>query len=248
MLDKCLSFSIILLIVSFTQTSSVKAEPLQLNIYTIGFKPYGIDEDGHFSGIYFEFANALAKDAGYVGNNKVVPYARVVSALKQGKIDLTIMFRNPALEQYVDYVAALPSKKIVVIGLQNWAISHLDDLAGQKLAYLRGAKFYEPIDTNTAISKYHVVDYRQGVRLLMAGRVDAIIGSLQSINNAVASIQNEDNMQLTLGEPLVLEVKTPWVQLSKKHAEHIDMETLKRSFSKLQAGQTFEALQTKYGQ
>ena len=84
------------------------ASQKSINIGTIGFPPYGIDEQGQLSGIYYDAANILVTEAGYIANNKVSPYARLIKEIKYGKIDMTIMFRYPELEDYVDYLCHYP--------------------------------------------------------------------------------------------------------------------------------------------
>lgn len=220
----------------------VYAAPPTINIGTIGFPPYGIDNQGELSGIYFDAANILVTDAGYTSNNKVSPYARLIKEIKYGKIDMTIMFRYPELEDYVDYVMPLPSLKTVVIGLQGSTFKDVESLTNKKIAYLRGAKFSDDIDNNSAITKLQVNDFLQGIKMIIAGRVDAIIGPLDPILSA--SLQIEEGV--VFGEPLIVDLRTPWVQVSKKRQPYIDIDKLKQSFSKMQSTDTLNILRAKY--
>jgi len=214
-----------------------------INIGTIGFSPYGIDIQGRLSGIYYDAANIIVTEAGYIANNKVSPYARLIKEIKYGKIDMTIMFRYPELEDYVDYIMPLPSLKTVVIGLQGSIFKEVDSLKNKKIAYLRGAKFSDEIDNNRKIQKLQVNDFLQGIKMLMAGRADAIIGPLDPILSAALQIEGQ-NVQF--GEPLVVDLRTPWVQVSKKRQAHVDSEKLKQSFIKMQNTDTLNILRAKY--
>jgi len=171
---------------------SVNASEKPLKIGTLAVAPYGINTEGDLSGIYYDLANLIVSNAGYSSNNKVTPYARIVKDIKLGKIDLTIIFKIPALEDYVDYVVALPSKKVVVMGLQGASFKDISDLSGKKIVHIRGAKFNEQIDHDKSIQKYQVSDYTRGVKMLIAGRADAIIGALSTIERVALNIEKKE--------------------------------------------------------
>ena len=219
------------------------SSPLAIEIRTIGFAPYGINSNGKLSGIYYELANKIVTDAGYISQNTVTPYARIIRELKLGKTDMTIMFRYPELEDYVEYVAPLPPLKTVVIGLKGTHFLDSKDLNGKKLVYLRGAKFSDEIDNNDAIIKYQTTDFLQGIKMLLAGRADAIIGPLDPILSAALQIKGPE---IQFGEPLVVDQRTPWIQVSNKNKLNIDINKLKESFLELQKQDMLNTLRAKY--
>ena len=237
---------IVFLTLLFCSIFSVNAAQRTIQIGTIGFPPYGISQQGESSGIYYELANLIVANAGYNATNKIIPYARAIQSLKYGDIDITIMFRNPALEGYVDYVAALPSKKTIVIGSPEQSFKQISDLSGKRIAYLRGAKFNKQIDADATIEKHIVSSYRLGIKMIMAGRADAVIGPQQSIDQAVLDIEKGNNGAVQLGKPLLIEDKKPWVQISKKSSADLDIERLKQSFIELEKKDTFNTLKAKY--
>jgi len=218
----------------------------KIEISTIGIPPYGINEQGKLSGLYYDLTNLIASNAGYTANNKIAPYARIIKSLKFGTTDLTIMFRYPELEGYVDYIGSLPSKPLVVIGLQGQDFKDINSLSGKTIIYLRGAKFNKQIDEDKTIGKHLVSDYILGVKMLVARRADAIIGSLQSIQRTVLELEIINNEKIFLGKPLIIDSRTPWIQVSKKHSSHLNIEDLKQSFLKLEADGVFNTLKAKY--
>jgi len=223
--------------------SSLSIHASTLEIGTIGLPPYGINEQTTTSGLYYDLANLVTSHAGYQANNKTSPYARIIKEIKFGVIDLTIMFRNPALDEYVDYVAPLPSLKTVVIGLQGNNFKNIDSLKGKKIAYLRGGKFSDEIDNNKNIIKYPINNYTQGIKMLIAGRADAIIGPLDPIIRS--SLQFEDN-SVVFADPLVVDQRTPWIQVSKNSHKNIDIDKLKESFLQMQGEDILNELRSKY--
>jgi len=238
--------SIALLILFACSNSAAHATQGTIEIRTLGFPPYGIDNQGELSGIYYDLANLIVSNAGYTPNNKIIPYARIVKSLRFGGADFTIMYRNPALAGYVDYVAPLPPKKTVVVGLQNQTFKKVEDLSGKKIAYIRGAKFTDQIEKDKSITKHLVASYLQGIRMLSLGRLDALMGPLHPINTAVTEFNKTNNETIQLSEPLTVEVRSPWIQVSKKRATYIDLEKLKNSFVELETKNTFQTLKTKY--
>jgi len=217
-----------------------------IEVRTLGFPPYGINDQGQLSGIYYDLANLIVSNAGYTANNKIIPYARIVKSLKFGSADLTIMYRNPVLEGYVDYIGALPSKSTILIGLQSLPLKNMSDLSGKKIAYIRGAKFTEQIENDKSIEKHLISTYAQGIKMLMTGRIGALMGPLHPIKTAASEFNQLNDKKIQLGNPLVVEVRSPWVQISKKRAAYIDIEKLRESFLQLQKQDIFNQLKAKY--
>lgn len=234
---KTLALLPLLILTSFSINAST------LEIGTIGLPPYGIHEQKTTSGLYYDLANLVTLGAGYQAKNKTSPYARIIKEIKFGAIDLTIMFRNPALDNYVDYVAPLPSLKTVVIGLENKKFKNIASLRGKKIAYLRGSSFSDEINNNNNIIKYPINNYVQGIRMLMVGRADAIIGPLAAIMRSSRQFRDKG---LLLGEPLVVDHRTPWIQVSKNSNKDIDIKKLKESFLQVQRGDILNELRAKY--
>lgn len=210
---------------AFSQDNNV------LQIRTISISPYGITSEGSFSGIYYDMANSLAKEAGYTVSHHISPYARIVHELKHGKTDLTIMFKYKELESHVTYIAPLPSLKNVIIGLNGSHFPNIQSLKSKNIAYLRGAKFSDKIDNDPDISKTLVRDFDQGINMLFAKRVDAIIGPMDPIIMASnILIKTGKYPGLTLGSPLIVSERTPWIQISKHSKIDISITQLTQHF------------------
>ena len=209
---------------------------------TIGIAPYGINNNTA-SGIYFDAANLIAKGAGYQINNKIYPYARIIKELITGQTDVTIMFKYKELEGHVVYVAPFETLKIVVIGLKGVTFQSIDSLKGRALAYLRGAKFSDVIDNDPDIIKYDTTDFSQGIKMLKYGRVDALIGPLDPILFTSAKMFDNKNI---FGRPLVVDERTPWVQVSNKSLGRISIKKLKAAFQKMKGAGQLDLLRKKY--
>jgi len=223
---------------------SVMGETVQgIEIRTIGIPPYGIQNSTGSSGIYYDTANLLATEAGYQATNYIYPYARIINELKSGQTDMTIMFKYKELEEYVVYIAPLATLKNVVVSLKGTTFDSFDSLKGKTLAYLRGAKFSDQIDNNPEIFTQVTDDFIQGINMLLARRVDGIIGPLDPILSAARSIVQD---RYIFDDPFVVSERTPWVQISKKSADRISVKKLKRIFLNLEKTNKLELIRDKY--
>lgn len=224
-----------------------------LNISTIAVSPYGIEHTEGNSGIYYELAdslNSLRLNSTKLNNAKgfhiehqISPYVRIIHELKKGQTDLTIMFKYQQLEQFVTYITPLPSLKNVVIGINGSRFDNIYDLEGKTLAYLRGAKFSDDIDNNRKITVITTNDFQQGISLLAAKRVDAIIGPIEPIWAAAQALNKSPNF---FGQPLIVSERTPWVQISNQSELIPHADSLKQYFDQLLSAGKLEQLRAKY--
>ncbi len=233
----------ILIILSCMVFSVYGQETNVLEIRTIAITPYGIDGNTSSSGIYYDTANLLVNEAGYQANNYIYPYARIIFELKTGQTDLTIMFKYKELEDHVIYIAPLPTLKTVVIGLHGTSFDSLNDLKGKKLAYLRGAKFSDKIDRDSEIITVETKNFVQSVRMLMYGRVDAIIGPIDPMLSSAAQLNKNGDL---FGVPLVVSERTPWIQLSKKSVDKVSVEKLQAAFDTIESRGELTKIRHKY--
>ncbi|AAZ28430.1 hypothetical protein CPS_4645 [Colwellia psychrerythraea 34H] len=217
--------------------------PNALQVRTIAIAPYGIDDSGKLSGIYYELTHSLLIKSGLASEHHIFPYGRIIHELKLGKTDLTIMFKYKELANYVDYIHPLPALKNVVIGRHGHDYQNIEQLEGLNIAYLNGAKFSYEVDNNPKIHKQIVVDFNQGLLMLKKGRVDAIIGPMKPIISGAKQLGLSKSF---FGKPLIVSERTPWLQLSKQSKSHISAEKIKATFSKMIAQGALENLQLKY--
>lgn len=226
---------------------------LKISINTIAVSPYGIEHTEESRGIYYELADSLNgiklnsaklnRSQGFHLEHQISPYARIIHELKNGQTDLTIMFKYQELEQYVTYITPLPSLKNVVIGLQGNQFDNTYSLEGKTVAYLRGAKFSDAIDNNRKILKITTKDFQQGINMLAAKRVDAIIGPMDPILAAAQFLNKPADF---FGRPLVVSERTPWIQISNRSELMSQRKVLKRHFDQLLASGKLEQLRAKY--
>jgi len=214
-----------------------------LQVRTIGVSPYGIVSPNSSSGIYYDLAEMLADETGYKAEHYIYPYARIIHELKSGQTDVTIMFKYQELEEFVTYIAPLPSIKNVVVGLKGKSVHSIDELQGKSIAYLRGAKFSQIIDNDSNIEKHYTKDFRKAVEMLAIGRVDAIIGPYEALLLAAKEVGFSTK---SLGKPWVVSERVPWLQISKKSQHKASISRLLMTFKKILQRGELDILRRKY--
>ena len=219
-----------------------REDETEIQVRTIAITPYGFNKNSAPAGIYYDLANLIVTEAGFNAHHLIYPYARIIHELKSGQTDLTIMFKYQELADHVIYIAPLPTLKNVVLGLKDTNFEATSALHGKTLAYLRGASFSEAIDSNPLIKKHRTTDIRQGVEMLLRGRVDAVIGPMDPILSAAAAL---GKMHL-LGEPLIVSERTPWLQISKKSVFHLFTDEFRQVFNRILKRGELKILQQKY--
>jgi len=152
-------------------------------------------------------------DAGYIPDNTILPYARVLQTLMTGSADMSILFTNDAVAKSSDQLFPISATKNVVIGLIGSNYNHLSDLHGKTVARVRQASYDDAFNADKLINKYATSGYEQSLKMLRAGRVQAIVGSEMSIYSTWRQLGYSAD---TLGEPLILNSKESYLQFSKQ--------------------------------
>lgn len=149
--------------------------PLRVMINDVA--PYTLHDSPQHPGMHAEIANLLAKQSGMPISISWAPYARLAAALRFDLADLVVAVESPELEGIARRIAPFHEFKFVVIGRRDKDINSISQLNGRLLGVARGAFYDERINNNADIQKYELTDPFQGVRMLAAGRLDAVISS-----------------------------------------------------------------------
>jgi len=218
-------------------------EKVVLQIRTIAVSPYGINNDDKSCGIYYDLINNTAKKLNYEIEHVIQPYARILNELKFGGIDLAILFKYEELQGFVTFLEPLLPINNVVLALSGVKLDSFIDLEGKRLGYLRGARFSIDIDNNTKIVKYETKDFLQSLKMLKAGRLDAVIGPQEAILSAASKLGMNDD---SFSKPLIVSTRTPWLQLSNKSTNQQSVQQFKEHFKQLLNEGDLQSLYSKY--
>ena len=215
-----------------------------LKIDTIAVAPFGFTgADGKPTGMMYEIGNRIAEEAGFKHTNDIIPYARTIIDLESGAADFVLRFTNEQLPQIAVQVATVVTMPTIVVGLAGSRYKSLNDLHGKSVGQLRGGKFDDKFDADSAITKYEANDYIQIMRMLAAKRLDAGIGSSVGVYYSANSVGIKPE---ELGAPLVLSSKDFILHFSKKNADPKTTQALKAAVEKLNKQGEIKKIINKY--
>jgi ABC-type amino acid transport substrate-binding protein len=164
-----------LIFVGLFAHSAINAEALKIG--TVNVSPRGfIAEDNEVLGSSFELANAIAARAGYQFENSLLPYARILSYLKDGTVDLAVLVLNDRVNDVALPIAHIQNVDFILVGRIGNEIDGVDDLAGKNVGYLGNSVIVANMIKDTAVTAFQADNYESLVKMLMADRIDAIIG------------------------------------------------------------------------
>lgn len=149
--------------------------PLRVMINDVA--PYTLHDNPKQPGMHAEIVSLLSRQSGIPMSINWGPYARLAPALRFDQADLVVAIEGPELEGMARRIAPFHSFKFVVISRRENSIRNMAELKGRLLGVARGAFYDERINNNPDIHKYELPDPFQGVRMLSASRLDAVISS-----------------------------------------------------------------------
>jgi len=217
-----------------------------LNVVTIPLPPWGYySEDRSPKGITYEWANAIAKRMGRKINNRIVPMARLFKSLEYGKADFSIMLRTPYSEKVTTPVVdvGIPFRTIIW-PRKGLKLKSYKDLKGLTLSMARGLKVGGQFANHKNLKIVPSMDYNHSMLMFKAGRVDAVVGTQQSlIYNAfkIGLMPRED-----FDSPFEVDRLQGWVQASHDYVKREGLDSLKKAAESLIKDGTFEKIYKKY--
>lgn len=214
-----------------------------LRIVTIALPPYGYVDKGISTGLNYDLANAIAEEAGYTPENIIAPLARTMQDIQTGDADVVIMFPNPTIDAHADNLGLVLPMETVVLGRAGTPLRDIKDLRGKTVATVRGAQYDERISKKNGIILYPTENYAQSLKMLLAERVDAVVGPLLGLYHQA---QNDRIPKQALGKPLVLSVARGCLFLSRKASPPDARRKLTEAIRRLTENGTIKALMEKY--
>lgn len=166
-----------LLIGSVSAWSQTKQRKI-ITAFTIEVTPFGHYRNKKPVGLYYDYANKIIETAGFIPQNKIVPFARAHDAVVAGHGDMTIMFDTEELLRNAYQSSSILEFENLVIPAIGKRIKTINDLDGLKIGAIRSGCY--DIKARKSIKPKFVEfnDYFQGIKMVESNRIDAICGSL----------------------------------------------------------------------
>ncbi len=139
--------------------------------------PWGYhDEHGEAAGLISEFARRLGEVAGIPIENRIAPYPRLIRELRLGNVTFAVLFDNPTLDDFTRNLGPVLHSHLLFLSLErNQLQLSLAGLADKRVGYIRGTYYGQAFEQDQRLRKVAVSDLEQGLRMLMLGRLDAIM-------------------------------------------------------------------------
>lgn len=233
----------VLLALSLSLLLALPAQARKLKIETIRSDPFGYEDSRGKGGMMYEIGNLIADTAGLGYENRIVPYARTVLSLREGTADMVLRFNNEELGTVALQVTPVVGMQTVILTRADTPISSLADLHHKVLAVVRSFPVDKSISDDNEIRTYVTDSNEHSVRMLFAGRVDAILGSDVGMYGAAKTLGYTANR---FARPLKLDVREFWLHYSRKTADEATIKTLKSAVEKLQRQGAFTRIQQNY--
>ena len=222
---------------------ALPAQARKLKIETIRTDPFGYEDSRGKGGMMYEIGNLIADTAGLEYDNRVVPYARTVLSLREGTADMVLRFNNEELGTVALQVTPVVGMQTVILTRAGMPVNSLADLHGKLLAVVRSFPVDKRISDDRAIRTYVTDSNEHSVRMLFAGRVDAVLGSDVGMYGAANTLGYASSK---FAAPLKLDVREFWLHYSRKTADETTIKTLKTTVEKLQRQGAFTRIQQNY--
>jgi ABC-type amino acid transport substrate-binding protein len=175
---------------------------LRLKAVTIGVAPYGVrTAEGGASGLFVELTEALAARSGIAIDNVVVPYPRAMAMMKSGEADMLMSIANSRLVSIARPVALVFDGEVVAVGRAGSRYASLADLRGKVVAHIRGVEYNAAFEADRQIRKHETTSIEQSLKMLLEGRVDAAVGSRESLLYALRAMGRP---RAQLGTPMAI--------------------------------------------
>lgn len=191
---------------------------------------------GEPAGIDVEFLEMLAARLGLSVEYVHYPFKRGLKLMESGEVDAMIgVLRRPEREAYLHFIEPPykheTSKAFFVLKGREDTIARHEDLYGLRVGTVLGGRYYPGFDDDTRIIKHPVTSYDLNFRMLIAGRIDAVVMTETAGTHRVAQLGLGD----TVGKATYVhrDRQDVYLALSKRSAHAVRLEEFNRVMAEL---------------
>ncbi len=163
--------------------SALPAQAAPIVACIIDEPPWG-QKSGN-GGIYPEVAGRLMAETGLEIRQEITPLPRVLHDLQNDHCQFTITSWTASRADRVIPGAVFAELDYGLLVGSRARIEGPADLTGKTVAWTRGLLIGEPFDSDLSFQKYLVDGYDQAIMMAEAGRVDAAVGSMVTLEALV---------------------------------------------------------------
>ncbi len=233
LMKNCLTFFIVVLLSVQTYASSVDIIKVGVHI-----EPPAIDFiNNEYVGRNIEVAKALAKSLGKEITFLTCPFARCLSMMKAGQVDMLVgIVKNKTRQVYISYLTTPIQTQYFPLRFylnkdNPTGIDRYEDLEELIVGVLRGASYFEQFDQDKQIKKITMANHRQLIEMLRKKRIDTFLEREESV---LPWFEEQDyEKEFKLAKYQYSHAVKSYIGLSKKSAYHHELEKFSLALSTL---------------
>ncbi|MGF1742144.1 transporter substrate-binding domain-containing protein [Vibrio profundum] len=219
------------------------ADKERVNIVLIDIAPSAYKENGKSLGSTYDITKHIAQRAGFDYEIKIKPFPRVVLELGSGAADMSILLENSALQGKVTIVTPIYPIQSIILTNTDFPVRSPSDLDGKRVGVIRNASFHKKLPNYQTLKLYQVANYRQGIKMLRANRIDALV----SVDMAIYFSLNK--MSISRSEfsiPYVFDKKDILLQVSDRIATPEQLKKMRTIVAEMKANGSMEEIISRY--
>lgn len=210
----------------------------QLQAAIVNIPPWSFEAQGRPRGIMAELVQELASTSGIDIAIARVPYARQMAMIKHGTAVLTVGIYTRQMDSIAFPLRHIGTEDAAVVGRLGAGIKSAADLRGKLVAQLRYSAYLAEI-IDPQIRTHAIANFDQGLRMLLEGRVDAVIGLRTALLYAIRHIPRAE---LQLDQPARLQTIELGIFMSRQFHDAGITARLQAAAAKLAEQRVFERL------
>lgn len=148
---------------------------------------------------------------------KVVPFKRAVVMTKEGDADFGVFMESTKRNQMAMPIVKLGNATFVIVSLKGSPITRLQDLSGKTLGRILGGTKIKSLSAIEDIHYHHFKTHNDGVKLLTAGRIDALLTADFRVLDAFEQLSLKPT---DIARPIPVEDRELWLYWSWKSKLH----------------------------
>ncbi|SCA58246.1 exported hypothetical protein [Candidatus Terasakiella magnetica] len=164
-----------------------------------------------WTGPLIDLLGEVEKKAGTDLNLRLVPFKRAIAMTKEGEADFGVFMESPKRNKMAMPIMKLGEALFVIVSLKDSAITDLNQLEHKVVGRIRGGTDVKSLKALSNMKYHFFNNHEDGVRLLKAGRIDALLTADFRVLDAI------ENFGLSFKEiarPLSVEPRELWLYWS----------------------------------
>jgi len=230
----------------------------KIRVRVTQFAPNYFMQDGQWTGLDVQLAEAVIKEAGYQPEYHELPWSRALAYLQDGRIDMMMnVTRTPDREEFMHFIGPeRVSKRVMVVRREhlNLPITGLDDLpkAAERIRIPFGiqqdAKYSEAFDTRYRQDPEfarHFEPVPQGALLPKKTSAGRNLGFFEDENYVAWQARSNPEFQDLVIHAFVLSSDPVYFGVSK-HVDAASLKKLDAAFQKLEKNGTLARIRAQW--